>query len=54
MLNISDYDITADRGFLTPYDMDKVTLPADFAPILRAGKHLSDYITAGRVQVFLD
>ena len=52
--NIEDYDITSDRGFLTPHDMDEVTLPEDFDPILRAGRHLSDYMSAGRVQVFLE
>lgn len=54
MLELSNYDITTDRGFLTPYDMDEVILPDDFALILHAAGHLSDYITAGCVQVFLD
>lgn len=36
---IEDYDVTADRGFLTPYNMDEVTLPAIFAPIQEAGKN---------------
>jgi indoleamine 2,3-dioxygenase len=53
-LNITDFDISEERGFLTPHDMDKVSLPADFEPIVAAGKKLSDYITAGRVRVFLD
>lgn len=51
---IEDYDVTADRGFLTPYNMDEVTLPAIFAPIQEAGQKLSDYMSAGRVHVFLE
>jgi indoleamine 2,3-dioxygenase len=54
MLKLADYDITADRGFLTPYDMDKVKLPAVFKPIQEAGRKLSDYMTSGRVRHFLD
>jgi indoleamine 2,3-dioxygenase len=54
MLNIKDYDITAERGFLTPYDMDTVRLPPVFRPVQEAGKKLSDYMTSGRVRHFLD
>lgn len=53
MLNIADYDITPDRGYLAPYNMDEVTLPAVFDPIIKAGKQLSDFITAGSVHQFL-
>ena len=53
-LNIEEFGITADRGFLTPYNMDEVSLPEAFAPLLEAGKHLSDYMGAGRVRYFLD
>ena len=54
MLNLANYDITPDRGYLTPHDMDKVTLPDAFRPIVEAGRKLSDYITAGHVHKFLD
>ena len=54
MLRIEDYDVTPDRGFLTPHDMDHVSLPADFEPIVAAGKKLSDFITAGIVRKYLD
>ena len=50
---IEDFDITAARGFLTPHNMEDVVLPADFDPVVKAGRHLSDYMTAGRVQHFL-
>src|SRR5687768_7351951 len=54
MLKIEDYDITADRGFLTPHDMDRVSLPPAFAPVVEAGRKLSDYMTSGRPRHFLD
>ncbi len=54
MLNLKDFDITPERGFLTPHDMEAVKLPAAFDPILHAGKMLSAYISSGRVRHFLD
>lgn len=51
---IEDFDITADRGFLTPHDMGAVKLPADFTPVVEAGRKLSDYMSSGRVRHFLD
>ncbi len=54
MLKIEDYDISAERGFLTPYNMEGVQLPSAFRPIQDAGRHLSDYMTSGRVRAFLD
>lgn len=51
---IEDYDITADRGFLTPHDMSAVKLPAEFAPVVEAGKRLSDYLLSNRVRHFLE
>lgn len=53
MFRIEDYDVTPDRGFLSPHNMDEVTLPPVFNPIIEAGKKLSDFITAGRVHHFL-
>ncbi len=54
MLEISDYDITAERGFLTPYDMNNVSLPDVFLPLVQAAMKLSDYMCSGRVRSFLD
>lgn len=51
---IEDYDVTAERGFLTPHDMETVTLPPEFAPVIEAGRMLSGYLTSGRVRHFLD
>ena len=52
-LNLKDYDITPERGFLAPHDMDKVTLPDDFDPIINARRMMSGWITSGRCQTFM-
>ncbi len=52
-LNLKDYDITPERGFLAPHDMDQVKLPSDFDPIINARRMLSGWITSGRCQTFL-
>ena len=54
MLNLKDYDVTPEHGFLTPHDMSAVTLPSDFNPIVRAGALLSGYMTSGRCRAFLN
>lgn len=53
-LNLHDYDVTPERGFLTPHDMAAVTLPADFAPIVNARKMLSGWMTSGRCRHFMN
>lgn len=53
MLKIEDYDITAARGYLAPYEMGEVTLPDAFAPIVAAGRVLSGFMTSGRCRHFL-
>lgn len=53
-MKLEDYDITAERGFLAPYEMGEVSLPAAFAPIVAAGKALSGYMTTGRGRYFLE
>lgn len=54
MLKIEDFDITADRGFLTPHDMNTVKLPPVFDPIVEAGRKLSGFMTTGRCRYYLD
>lgn len=54
MLSLIDYDITPHHGFLSPWDMSAVSLPASFSPIEQAGQRLSDYLTAGVVRPTLD
>lgn len=54
MLNLSDYDVSAERGFLTPHDMGAVTLPPAFDAIVAAGARLPDWMVSGRVRHFLN
>jgi indoleamine 2,3-dioxygenase len=53
-LRLSDFDITPERGFLTPYEMGAVELPDVFAPIVEAGRALPHLMVSGRVRTFLD
>lgn len=53
-MNLKDYDITPERGYLTSYDMGGVTLPAAFDAIVAAGGILSGIMTTGRCRTFLD
>lgn len=53
MLDLKDFDMSAQRGYLTTYDMDQVGLPEAFEPILKAGRHLSDYMSTGRLRDIL-
>lgn len=53
-LNLHDYDVTPERGFLTPHDMAAVTLPDDFAPIVHARVMMPGWITSGRCRTFMN
>lgn len=53
-LNLKDYDITPERGFLTPHDMGRVKLPAVFDPIADARRLLPGWMTSGRCRTFMD
>jgi indoleamine 2,3-dioxygenase len=53
-LKIENYDVSRERGFLTPHDMGAITLPADFLPIVEAGRNLSALMTSQRVRHFLN
>jgi len=50
---LSAYDMSPDRGFLSSFEFDEVTLPSDFAPVLQASAMLSDLLTSGRVRHWL-
>jgi indoleamine 2,3-dioxygenase len=53
-MQLEDYDITPEGGFLAPYDMNGVELPAAFAPVEEAAMNLGGLLTAGRVRPVLD
>jgi indoleamine 2,3-dioxygenase len=53
MLKLADYDISAERGYLTPHDMDKVTLPDAFKPVVEAGRRLPSYMMSPKLRDIL-
>jgi indoleamine 2,3-dioxygenase len=53
-MKLSDYAMTAERGFLSSFELSEVALPDDWAPVLHAAEDLSALITSGRVRAFLD
>jgi indoleamine 2,3-dioxygenase len=53
-LNLKDYDVTPERGFLTPHDMGQVTLPDAFRDIVNARVMLPGWMSSGRCRAFLD
>ncbi|MGZ9108262.1 MAG: indoleamine 2,3-dioxygenase [Micavibrio sp.] len=53
-LKIEDYDVTPERGFLTPHAMEQVVLPDDFAAIVDAKRMMSGWMTSGRGRTFLN
>ncbi|HEY8190192.1 MAG TPA: indoleamine 2,3-dioxygenase, partial [Micavibrio sp.] len=53
-LNLKDYDVTPERGFLTPHDMGRVTLPDAFSPIVDARRMMPGWMTSGRGRTFMN
>lgn len=53
-MKLSDYAMTAERGFLSSFELSEVALPDDWGPVLHAAEDLSALITSGRVRAFLD
>ncbi|CAN7437502.1 hypothetical protein LJR219_002842 [Phenylobacterium sp. LjRoot219] len=53
-LELSDHDITPERGFLCGYDADAVRLPADLAPAVEAAASLPRTLPTGRVRAHLE
>ncbi|GAB5455658.1 MAG: hypothetical protein Hens2KO_18870 [Henriciella sp.] len=53
MLNLSDYDMSAERGFLCRHDATEVALSGDLAVIRDVAMSLPDLIPTGRVRTLL-
>jgi indoleamine 2,3-dioxygenase len=53
-LELSDHDITPERGFLCAYDADAVRLPSDLAPAVEAAASLPRTLVSGRVRAHLE
>ncbi|MEO1967918.1 MAG: indoleamine 2,3-dioxygenase [Sphingomonadaceae bacterium] len=53
-MKLSDYGLSRERGYLSHYEIDSITLPAQFDPIVDAARRLSDLLTSGQVRHWLD
>jgi indoleamine 2,3-dioxygenase len=53
-MQLSDYGLSRERGYLSAFEIDEVTLPAQFAPIIAAAEQLSGLITSGQVRHWLE
>ena len=53
-MQLRDYGMSRERGFLSPFEIDEVFLPTRFDAILDAADSLSGLITSGQVRHWLD
>ena len=53
-MQLSDYGLSRERGFLSHYEIDAINLPAELGSVVEAGDKLSDLLTSGRVRYWLD
>ena len=53
-MQLHDYGLSRERGFLSHYEIDAITLPSQFAGMKQAADDLSDLLTSGRVRHWLD
>jgi indoleamine 2,3-dioxygenase len=52
-MQLSDYGLSRERGFLSHYEIDEIALPALFDAVKQAAHALSDLLTSGRVRHWL-
>jgi indoleamine 2,3-dioxygenase len=52
-MQLSDYGMSRERGFLSPYEIDEVFLPTRFEAVIDTAERLSDLLTTGRVRHWL-
>ncbi|MEH6702451.1 indoleamine 2,3-dioxygenase [Parasphingorhabdus sp.] len=53
-MKLSDYDMSASRGFLSHFQIVDIDLPYIFTPVVEAAESLSGLMTTGRVRHWLD
>lgn len=53
-MELSDYGMSRERGYLSHYEIDQVELPEIFGCVLEAASNLSALLTTGRVRHWLD
>jgi indoleamine 2,3-dioxygenase len=53
-MKLSDYGMSRTRGYLAAFELDEVSLPAPFDPIVEAAERLSGLISSTRLRHFLN
>jgi indoleamine 2,3-dioxygenase len=53
-MQLSDYGMSRERGFLSPYEIDEVFLPTRFDAVVGTAERLTDLLSTGRVRHWLD
>lgn len=53
-MEIKDYGLRRERGYLSHYENDEITLPARFDGVVQAAGNLSGLISSGRVRHWLN
>ena len=53
-MELSDYGMSRERGYLSHYEIDEITLPSQFDEIVAAAGNLSGLLSSGRVRHWLD
>lgn len=53
-MQLSDYGLSRERGFLSHYEIDEIALPSQFAEVMQAADDLSHLLTSGRVRYWLE
>jgi len=53
-MQLSDYGMSRERGFLSSYEIDEVFMPTRFDAVIDTAERLSDLISSGRVRHWLD
>jgi indoleamine 2,3-dioxygenase len=52
-MQLSDYGLSRERGFLSHYEIEEIALPSQFDEAKQAAAALSDWLTSGRVRHWL-
>lgn len=52
-MELSEYGMSRERGYLSHYEIDAIELPARFDPVLEAASNLSALLTSGRIRQWL-
>ncbi len=53
-MNLGDYGLSRERGFLSAFEIDEITLPPILDPVVEAAERLSGLISSTRIRHYLD